>query len=107
MPEITFLPLRLRAAIASLMYAAMVTLMTMGYGSQPFWVDIVDCIMAGMLTIALVGQAREGTDIANEDDERPHLKHSERIGWFIRYAVLTIVLVGLMIFQAQNIPAVK
>lgn len=106
MGEITFISLRLRAAIATLMWIAMVALMALGYSSQPFWVDVIDCIGAGILTAILIAQARGNTDFAEEDDNRPPLQKSEKLSWFIRYAILTTVLVGLMAFQIQNLPTV-
>lgn len=107
MPEITFLPLRLRAAISSLMWVTMVALMAMGYSSQPFWVDILDCVLAAILTAGLLFQASTGEDLADEDDNRPHLSTQERIGWFVRFTALTVILVGLMAFQVQHLPAVQ
>lgn len=107
MPEVTFLPLRLRAVVAGLMYVAMVTLMAMGYSSQPFWVDVLDCVLASVLMLALVAQAVTDTDLAHEDDGRPHLDRAMRFGWFVRYAILTVILVGFMAYQVQQLPVVQ
>lgn len=107
MPEVTFLPLRLRAAVAGLMYIAMVTLMAMGYSSQPFWVDVLDCVLAGVLALGLAAQAVTNTDLAHEDDGRPHLEGAMRLGWFVRYAILTVILVGFMAYQVQQLPVVQ
>lgn len=107
MPEITFLSLRLRAGMAALMYVTMVALMAMGYSSQPLWVDILDCVLAGVLAFGLVAQAAADTDTAHEDDDRPHLERARRMSWFVRYAILTIILVGLMVYQTQQLPVVR
>lgn len=104
MPEITLLSLRLRASIASLMLLGMVLLMAMGYSSQPFWVDVIDCAIATLLTVSLLLQARNGVDLADEDDNREHLSTNKRIDWFVRFIALTGILVGLMAFQVQNLP---
>jgi len=104
MPEITFLPLKLRAIICSFMWIGMVTLMSMGYGSQPVWVDVMDCVLGAVLTGFLIFQAIEGIDPADEDDNRSNLTNTQRINWFIRYGLLTIILVGLMVYQVQQLP---
>lgn len=104
MPEITFLPLSLRAVMAVLLWLVMVVLMMMGYSNQPYWVDIVDGVCAGLLALAIVAQAVTNTDPASEDDDRPHLEHAQRVAWFILYAALTIILIGLMAFQIQQLP---
>lgn len=107
MPEITVIPLRLRAAVATLMWVVMVTLMALGYSSQPFWVDIIDVVASSILTIGLMAQAHGNTDFADEDDNRPPLQKSEKFSWFIRYAILTAMLVGLMAYQVQHLPTVQ
>lgn len=107
MPEITFLHLHLRATIAELMWIAMIVLMMMGYSNQPLWVDIMDSIIAGVLTLGLIGQASTDTDLAHEDDNRPQLEPKKRIGWFIRYSTLTVILGALFLLQIQYLPALK
>lgn len=107
MPEVTFLHLRIRAGIAGLMYVAMVALMAMGYSTQPFWVDVLDCVLAGVLALGLVAQAATNTDLAHEDDHRPHLERAGRMSWFVRYAILTVVLVGLMAYEVSQLPTVQ
>lgn len=105
MPEITFLHLRLRAAIAGLMWIAMSALMIIGYSNQPFWVDIMDSILAGVLALGLVAQASTNTDPAHEDDNRPQLEpKKKRLGWFIRYTTLTVILGALFLLEIQYLP---
>lgn len=106
MPEITFLSLRLRVITIQTMWFAMVALMLMGYSSQPFWVDLLDCVLAGVIALDMMAQAARNTDIAAEDDDRPHLQFAGRVGWFVRYAVLIFLLVGLMMLQVQHLPTV-
>ena len=107
MPEITAIPLYLRGAIASFLWTAMVALMALGYSTQPFWVDFIDCFVAGILTAGLLAQWHGNTDFADEDDNRPPLQRSEKMSWFIRYTILTVVLVGLTAYQIQHLPTVQ
>ena len=106
LPEITILPLRLRAVLASLLWVAMVLLMATGFSEQPLWVDIVDCVFGFIIVLSICFQAYQDIDMSNEDDNRPQLTPREKWKWFIYYGVLTTILVGLMFFQVQNLPTI-
>ncbi len=106
MPEVTILPARLRAGIASVMWVAMVALMLLGYSTQPYWVDIIDAVFAAFLVMVMIFQVQAGEDMAEEDNQRPQLSKELRVAWFVRFVLLTAVLVGLMAYQIMNLPAV-
>lgn len=106
LPEITVIPLRLRAVLGVLLWVAMVTLMAMGYSEQPFWVDVVDIVFAGMLVVMNGIMAYGDVDPAQEDDERPPLAPKDRMRWLAYYGGLTVVLLTLMFYQVQQLPVV-
>ena len=106
LPELTFLSLKLRASLGVILWTAMVVLMIAGYSSQHWIVDLIDCVVGGMIMSLLVVQAYTRTDFSEEDDQRPQLEPSARVLWFVRFIVLTAILVGLMMYQVQQIPAV-
>ena len=106
LPELTMIPLKLRAIISFLVWVSMTALMWLGYSSQPFWIDVMDIVLGGVFMVILVIQAYNNTDYQAEDEERAELTKAEKISWFVRYLLLTIVLGSLMWYQIQHLPKV-
>ena len=89
-----------------MLWVAMVVLMTMGYSSQPFWIDVFDSVIAAILVSMNVILAHNKIDPAEEDDDRPQLEFPNRMRWLLTYLALTIVLISLMGYQIQNLPVI-
>ncbi len=104
LPEITALPLKLRAMLGVGLWVSMVTLMGLGYSHQPFWIDVFDSVMAALLVAMNAVLAWKEIDPAIEDDERPALSKRERLNWLGWYVLLTVFLVTVMAYQIQHIP---
>lgn len=104
MPELTALSIRVRGYISAALWVLMTALMVMGYSTQPFWVDVVDIVFAGLIAGTTLWMGLVDEDPVLEDDERPELSSEGKWRWFIYYAALTVLLVGLMVMQVGYLP---
>lgn len=101
--DLTMLPVKIRAFLMTTMWISMATLMWLGYGSQPMWANIADCIV----TVFFVGLgiARAFKHMPDEEpDERPDLSPQRRVEWFLYYLGLAGILVVALLFQAKLLP---
>ncbi len=94
--DLTIIPLTLRAGVTTSCWIAMATLMYLGYGDQPFWVNVLDCIITLPLVGMLCFMAFFKTEM-EESENRQELSREQKMFWLGSYLVLCIVL-GLMIF---------
>lgn len=104
MPEITILPLRMRAGLSVSMWGTMVILMLAGFSSQPFWIDMVDIVFAGTFSIMICAQAYRQIDFSEDDNSRPELEPKARLVWLVRYLILFAILTTLIVYQASLLP---
>jgi len=100
--DLYFIPLRMRAILISGAWVSMVVLMSLGYGDQPFWINVVDCIITFVFVIMAVTRAYSREDVV--PDTRPELSVKQRIRWFSAYAGLAAALTALVIFQSRFLP---
>lgn len=97
------IPVRLRAVAVSTAWVAMASLMYLGYSDQPFWVDIMDCVITAVLVAIAVGRSFDKVEDV-ESDTRPELTVEQRIKWFGRYAGLTAFLAIVVVFEHGLLP---
>jgi len=104
LPELTVVSVKVRLLLSVSLWIAMVTMMLMGFSSQPFWVDVLDCILGLMFVVMLYGFFRSGDDPADTDDLRPAVSQSDKMKWLFSYLGLTVLLVGVMMWQLPYLP---
>lgn len=101
--DLTMIPIRLRAGLVCVIWLSMATLMSMGYGDQPVWVNVFDCAITVMF--AGVSIARAFGQVPDADmDDRPDLTTQEKVRWFMYYIGLSGFLVALLVFQLPFLP---
>lgn len=103
--DLTIIPVKLRAILISSIWIAMVRLMSLGYGNQPLWVNMIECV----ITIMFVGMAifRAFNPIEDvEPDTRPQLSKSQQTKWGIVYIALAAVLVVTLVLQVHLLPKI-
>lgn len=101
--EFEIVPLRIRAALTVVLALSMAALMLMGFSTQPFWIDVFDCVIAALFVLLAILKAR-APEIADEKDDRPGLTTQQRLRWAGLYGGLTILLVVAIGIQAQYLP---
>lgn len=101
--DFEMIPVRLRAVLVSVAWIAMASLMSLGYGSQPVWANIVDCLITGAFTITAIARAFKKVEDV-EPDARPDLSRTQRLQWFGLYTGLAFVLVTTLLIQVQHLP---
>lgn len=96
-------PVRLRAVLTTGAWIAMVTLMSLGFGHQPFWVNVVDCVVTALFVLISINRAFGATEDV-EPDTRPELTTPQRMKWFGMYAGLAIALTAVIMVQVGFLP---
>ncbi len=104
--ELQFIKLKLRTLMAGICTVGMIVLMVLGYSHQPWWVDVLDAILATFFTVVLLAKARSGEKDSFIVDERSDLPLGKRVWWFLLYAGLTAVLLVVSIYQSSLLPKV-
>lgn len=103
--DLTMIPVRLRAVMVTVCWISMAVLMWMGYGDQPVWVNILDCVLMLFFVIASIYRAM-GHIEDESPDERPDLSASQRTMWVGCYLGLAVVLTLMLVAQAKYLPTV-
>jgi len=101
--EMTMFPPRFRAAICASCWVAMAGLMSLGYGSQPIYVNALDCLFTSPFVLIAVVSARRKQEWVAPDD-RPQLPPSQRWSWLARYLALSAVLGVCFFVQVHYMP---
>lgn len=101
--DLTIVPVRIRAILSAIMAVSMAILMVMGYSSQPFWIDILDCVFAAMFVALNVARAMK-PELEEPKDARPSLTTRQRWIWTGLYIGLSILLVVALVYQFQFLP---
>ena len=101
--DLTMIPVRLRAGLVTIIWISMATLMSLGYGSQPVWANILDCVITAAFVGLSIARAFRKADDA-EPDNRPDLSTEQRVKWFLYYLGLGGILVMALLLQAQFLP---
>lgn len=106
--DLTIIPVRLRAILMSVLGLCMVALMLLGFSSQPWWLDLIDCIFAGIFIAGTIFLAMkpsvEAAERERERDERPNLTPQQRWIWTGLYLGLAVLLLAALAWQAQYLP---
>lgn len=101
--DLHIIPVRLRAILVSGAWLAMVGLMTLGYGDQPIWVNIVDCVVTAAFVLIAIGRSVSKIQDV-EPDVRPELSPKQRTKWFFLCAGLTVFLTVVVVFEHGFLP---
>lgn len=101
--DLTIIPLRLRAVVISTLWVSMVLLMSLGFGDQPFWINVADCIITLVLVGLSVGRAVSNVVVESNDD-RMDLPIEQRIKWLVLYFGLSLFLLTMIIVQIKFLP---
>ena len=104
--ELKFIRPGLRATIAVSCTLGMSALMFLGYSTQPWWVDVIDVILASVLSLAIVAAVMSDNEDFLGADNRQELSVRLRIWWFTLYAALTGALVMVLVYQTSLLPPV-
>lgn len=101
--DLEMIPVRLRAVLVSVIWVTMAILMSLGYGSQPIWANILDCVItAAFVSLSIARAFSKADDV--EPDTRPDLSGTQRWQWFGLYMGLGVVLIATLLFQVQLLP---
>ncbi len=84
-------------------FITMTTLMSLGYGNQAFWIDIIDVVI-GALFVGLSYWVAKKTGPEEEKEASEPVAMAIRLKWLALYLVLVAGLVALMAIQAQYLP---
>lgn len=101
--EFESMPLKLRGMLTASCWIAMAALMSLGYGEQPTWLNIFDCVLTFPFMYAAVRGAIQNEDTVDKDD-RPALASGDRSRWLFLYFVISLVLVSLIFIQFPLLP---
>lgn len=104
--DLQFIKLKLRTLMAGICTVGMIVLMILGHSHQPWWVDVLDAILATFFTVVLLAKAHSGEKDSFIVDERSDLPLGKRVWWFLLYAGLTAVLLVVSIYQSSLLPKV-
>lgn len=103
--DLTIIQIKPRATLSTLLWISMATLMSMGYGDQPWQVNLLDSLITIPLVGRLVKAAIDDEEMV-EVDQRPDLHPNEKVEWFALYILLIIALVAVMVVQLQFLPKI-
>lgn len=101
--EIHFIRPKVKAVMAVMCTVSMAVLMWLGYGSQAWWVNLIDVAAACLFSTIIIGRAFSKDDLFGQD-LRPGLPTKDRISWFALYAALTASLILLLMYQSSVLP---
>ncbi len=101
--EFSLIPITLRAFMTASCWVAMASLMWMGYGDQPVWLNILDCVVTLPFVGFTIAQVVKGKEFVPPDD-RPALERGARYKWAGLYFALAIFLIGMIILQLPFLP---
>ena len=68
LPDLSFIPSKLKAVMAVLCAIGMTVLMGLGYSHQPWWVDLIDVVIAEFFLFIIVGAVIWGEDDSRQDE---------------------------------------
>ena len=97
------IPVRLRAVAVSSAWVAMASLMYLGYSDQPFWVDIMDCVVTTR-SLHSPPPVRSGKPMTSSPIRGRIFSVEQRTKWFLLYAILTAFLAVVVVFQHGLLP---
>ena len=101
--EMKMFPPWFRAMMAACCWMAMVTLMSLGYGSQPVFINVLDCtVTAPFVGLSVASAIKKEEWITNAN--LPALSNSKRTLWLAAYVGLCIVLVATCVLQSHYLP---
>jgi Zn-dependent protease len=101
--DLTFIPVKIRAVLTTIMGVSMAILMAMGYGDQPTWINVIDCIfVSAFVGINIVRAIKPETD--EPVDTRPNLTKEQRWQWSLLYLGLFATLVLTIMAQSHYLP---
>ena len=100
--DLDMVPVRLRAVLITVLWITMATLMYLGYGDQPVFVNIFDCVITLLFVFGSIARAVT-LDEDPEKDTRPELTGAQRVRWFIVYAALIGVLFVTILVQTPHL----
>ncbi len=103
--DLTMIPMRLRAVMVTSCWIAMVILMSLGFGDQPWWVNIIDAVLTLFFVILSIGRAFKVAE-DTEEDTRPDLSPRQRVFWGGSYAALALLLGVVLMMQVHYLPTV-
>lgn len=92
----------LRFGVGATCQIAMMTLMFIGFGDQPLWVNVLDSCLATIFTFSFYAAACDW--ISDEVEKVIEVATSIRIKWTILYVILTTCLTILMLYQIPYLP---
>lgn len=99
----------LKFVIAVVCMASMVVLMSLGFGDQPWWANLIDSVLATIFVGGYYYQASD-SESAYEPQSLEIVKpvaQAVRIKWFAYYAVLLVSLVAFMAYLMPFLPVHK
>jgi Zn-dependent protease len=105
MVDMPFPSVKVKGILAPLLWVAMTALMSLGYSSQPWWIDLIDIVFGGLVSMLMMHQARY-PDLV-QIDTRPKLSRREQQWWFIAWAGLVAVLVGMFFLMSPQLEIIK
>lgn len=99
------LPRRVRPILSCVLWSSMCGLMLLGYGDQPWPIDLLDVFMGGVLSLvySLKDARNEGAIEASTDPQREYPAQRVRLRWFFLYGALTALVLATQIYQLQFI----
>ncbi len=97
-----------RPVVMAALALSMAVLFSLGFGNQPFYVSIVDCVLAGGMT-ALCWYADKRRAAGDDSfrvtlDEREYPTMKVRAKWLCYYLALAALLTITIVYQAQHLP---
>lgn len=99
----------LKFGIAVVCMVSMTVLMSLGLGDQPWWANVLDCVLATIFVLGYYFQAfvEENTDESQPSEIAKPVAQAVRLKWFAYYAVLLVSLVAFMAYQVPFLPVHK
>ncbi|MBM3261094.1 hypothetical protein FJY93_01610 [Candidatus Kaiserbacteria bacterium] len=100
------MPLWMRPSISGLLGICMMVLMLMGYSYQPWWVDVIDCVLATIFTLMFWGldRKRQMEGIAENADVREYPSNMVRSKWLAYYVGLLLLSSAVIVVQIPYLP---
>jgi len=97
--DMEILSRKLKAVLGSVFYVGMVSMMALGLSQQALWIDITDCVTAGIFTGGYIFAAFALKNHPIKEDQRALAAPEERLKWLGLYLGLASVLVIVIIVQ--------
>jgi len=90
-------------------HTLMIIMMSLGYGEQGLWINLVDIVLGTVVNLLMFGQmiAYLGKQLSEEElnpYNLPTAPMALRLKWLALYFILTAALIGLMAIQVPYLP---